>query len=854
MHAFGSRWFLPFLLLCVGPGCTDDDLPGEGETGEEVDIDVFPGLGASVEVRRDALGVAHLYGQSDLDVMHAAGYQMASDRLFQMDLVRRRALGRQAEVLGPDKVAQDELSRLMNFRDWGRANMEALREGDPETYQRVVAWVAGVNRRIDEVLAGEVALPTGFGPEALDYLPERWELSDHFAIARLYFFASSAQVEEELLATLLEDFAPEAWEGIELARPMFPAATMPPDELPEVVARPREASERPAGLRGTRPRPAEVDWAELGARARRLHGALGVAPKTGSNNWAIDGQHSANGRPLIAGDPHQPLDSPSVMYALHLNSTGGEGSIDAIGFSFVGVAGVALGHNAHLAWTATTNFADTSDSWLLEASGGEVRVGDEMVELVVREERIEVAGEAAQTYVVEDVPGYGVILPDSIVPIPIAKSGEKLLFNWVGFRPTLDESAFLGISSAEDLDAFEARVDALEISGFNFIGADETGISYRVGLEVPDRGDPSARRMPFTVSDGNDASSFWSGYLPPERVPASRGGARGWLTTANNDPWGFTFDGDVGNDPWYYGHFFAAGHRAYLLLDRLEALTAEGDLDLTDMEALQIDTYSATSDVLVPLIESAWESAQTDASLASYRDDEDVARLVELLSNEWDRQMAVGSPGALAYHLTMMFASDEALGDELGLFWETILEAEAPYVIKMPLLALDGQYPASATLVDDGVDATVLEGVRRAASWLEGRYGSVDPGGYSWGDMHGTLFDNPYGGSLEGGWFANGGGEDTINVSSSQFFDAGAVADRFDSTQGAVYRMVAGFDEDGTPRARVAFPMGNVGEPDSPFWDNNLDLWLEGSYVDLPFRRDEVEAATVESWSFDAPD
>lgn len=846
------RWFVHSLfIVSVGLACSDDD--GAGETGDGGgDVETFPGLSADVEIRRDGLGIPHIYGQTDLDVMYGAGYQMARDRLFQMDLVRRRALGRQAEVLGPDKVEQDELSRLMNFRAWGEANRQRLLAEDPDTHALVVAWLAGVNARIDEVRDGTVPRPYGFGPDELDYLPERWDIADHYAVARLFFFASSAQLEEELFATLLESFIPDAFSALQLAKPMFPTATMPPDERPEVSLRPRSGDSVRRG-QGGGVVPRGLDLAAATERMRRLHEAMLVAPKTGSNNWAVAGRHTDSGSPIICGDPHQPLDSPSVMYAQHLNSMDGDGTLDAIGFSFVGVAGVHLGHNRSFAWTATTNFADTSDTWLVESAADAVKIGDQMVPVVRREEVIEIRGAEAETYVVEDVPGYGVILPNDIVPIPIAGTGEKLLFNWTGFQTTTDESGFVRIAFAPDVETFEGSVDQLQISGFNFVGADADDIAYRVNLLVPDRGDPSARRMPWTTSDGNDPNTFWTDYLPPERLPRSRGGARGWLMTANNDPWGFTFDGDVQNDPWYYGHFFAAGHRAHRLEEELTRLTGEGKVTVEDMKTLQMDTHAATSDVLLPLLETAWTNAQNEPSLAGYRDDADVAALVQLLTVDWDRRMERESAGALAYHLFLMLASDEAVADEFSIFWSTLLEAEPPFIIKMPLLALDGQYPQGATLIQDGVDATVLEALSRTAEELKSRFGSVDPSGYTWAAVHGTYFDNPYGGELDGGWTPSRGGEDTVAVSSSQFLDGGSVADRFDASSGSIYRMVTSFDADGVPRAELQFPRGNVGEPDSPFFDNTLEAWAEGEYAPLPFRRAEVEAQTRESFTLEKP-
>jgi penicillin amidase len=139
----------------------------------------------------------------------------------------------------------------------------------------------------------------------------------------------------------------------------------------------------------------------------------------------------------------------------------------------------------------------------------------------------------------------------------------------------------------------------------------------------------------------------------------------------------------------------------------------------------------------------------------------------------------------------------------------------------------------------------MLETLSRVAGLLETRYGSVDPAGYAWGDVHGTDFRNPFGGDLYGGWWPSDGGEDTVNVSSSEFLDeTGAVADRFDSHDGAIFRVVTTFAEDGTPEAFCNFPPGNSADPSSPHFDDTREAWLGDEYTYLPFRRDEVEAVT----------
>lgn len=816
-----------------------DDTEG-GTEGE--DLETFPGLSAPVDIKVDDRGIPHIYGQTDLDVMYAAGYQMATDRLFQMDLMRRRAMGRQAEVLGPDFVAQDELSRLMDFPRWGAANADRLREEDPEIYRFVVAWMAGVNERIRQINAGEAPMPYGFGPGETNTAPEAWTIEEHSSIAKLLFFGSTNSLERELLATIVARLLPDTWDRIELARPMFNVATMPADELPA-------SSGAPLGPRFAfePPRPLDATAMEIEAAIATLRHALDHVPRTGSNNWAVDGRFTDTGRPYVAGDPHQPLDSPSVLYAQHLSSMDGGGTMDVIGFSFAGAAGVHMGHNRNLQWTATVNFADVMDVWEVEVvdDGAAIMAGGERVEIVERTETIEVAGESAQSYVVQDVPGYGVILPRDLVPIDLAAPDHALLFNWIGFAGTSEEKSFMRMATASNVDEYEAAVDQMENGAFNFISADADSISYRVRIDVPDRGDPSARQMPYIVVDGDDPGSFWSGdALSRDEVPSSRADGTGWVATANNDPWGFTFDGDVHNDPWYYGYFYAAGHRAQRIEQELTRLTGDGGVTREAMQTLQLDTHSPMADVLLPVLTEAWDAIGDDEALAEFADRPELLSLFEALTG-WDRQMRRESPEALIFHVWLHLLTEEVVGDELSILYGTVMAEASAYMIKLPGLAVTGVYPQAEAIMAEGRNWLVLRALERTAEHLAEVYGDVDPAGYSWQERHGTFFDSPFGERLEVGFVPTDGGEDTVNVSSSRFAsDAGSILPRFESTSGAVYRLVTTFAEDGTPQAWVNFPPGNSADPDSPHFSDTLEDWVEGVYTRLPFTPAEVDAVT----------
>ncbi|MBA3550568.1 MAG: penicillin acylase family protein, partial [Nannocystis sp.] len=228
-------------LLCSPLACNGGGGGGDGtETGDESgdtgeplgDPELFPGLRGEVEILIDDRGIPHIYAQNDRDLFYAAGYQMATDRLFQMDLMRRRAFGRGAEVLGEVKVDEDKISRLFNFKRWGALDAERFLKDSPADYALFSAWVAGVNTRIDEIKAGSQPLPYGFGLNEANFEPERWDNVDPFIIAKMISFGNSNTLEFEFLATFVKKNAPAAYASIQILRPGVPTFTMPAEDRP----------------------------------------------------------------------------------------------------------------------------------------------------------------------------------------------------------------------------------------------------------------------------------------------------------------------------------------------------------------------------------------------------------------------------------------------------------------------------------------------------------------------------------------------------------------------------------------------------------------------------------------------
>ena len=699
-----------------------------------------------IEILVDSAGTPHVYAQTDADAWYGAGYQTATDRMFQMEMLRRFAVGRLSEVLGEEGLIRDEQALIFDLPRWGRANLEETRRVDPERAGLIEAWRQGVNQRIEEVRSGEAPLPWAYGPDQLDFLPEVWEEEDPYIVLVGANFAIDRTLEFELALTLVETLYPSVVETTDLFRPAHATFAMPPEDLPGTLA--SLSDERSTEERGE-PSSARPDGNEheLKALASSLRDdLLDWRRPTGSNSWAVDGRHTASGRPLIAGDPHMGFDFYGAAYPLHVDSKSGRGTYATAGFAFPGTPGIALGQSDRAVWTATTAFGDNMDLWRVERAGDGFQLGDEIVPSELRSEAILVRSPGApvgeghvEVRDYEDVPGYGVILPQSFLPLPMG----DFLVGWTGFRAR-PARWFMELNRVSDLDAFEESVDRMEEMNYSLVAATAEGISYRVGVEVPDRPHFDGARGPWRALDGSDPTTLWTGdRLGRDKMPGGRAPERGWVATANNDPFGFTAQDTFDDDPWYFGSFFAPGFRAHRIHDELERLTAQGALEASDMQALQLDLHSTLADDLLPRLSAAWAGVESDTGLAPFSGAEGIAEVVGVLES-WDRQMARDSRGALVFQVFLHRLTEGVVGDDIPLVFDFAMRLKPVFLMKIVTLAIAGSY-GDTTVLDHSAEWLLLEAAQETAAWLEQEFGSFDGGGVAVGDVKVPDFDHGLG-------------------------------------------------------------------------------------------------------------
>ncbi|WP_375464694.1 penicillin acylase family protein [uncultured Methylobacterium sp.] len=767
----------------------------------------LPGLEAPAEIRVDRWGVPHIRAQSPDDAFRVQGFNAARDRLWQLDLWRKRGLGRLAADFGPGYLAQDRATRLFLYR--GDREAEWAAYGTPRTRAVVEAFVSGLNGFIALTVARPDLLPPEFA--AMGTRPEPWAPEDVVRIrshalvrnvpsevARARVLARADVATDALRKGLSPPHAPVIPEGVD-------ASTFP-DDLLDVLSLATAAVGFDPGRRHAT-RDAAWDWSRVDARGAVVRRASGPQPEPaseGSNNWAVAPARTATGRPILASDPHRVVALPSLRYVVHLTAPG----LDVIGAGEPALPGIAIGHNGRAAFSLTIAPIDQEDLFVLDTHPDD----PDLFRYADGWERIE---RVAESIPVRDGPDEAVVLGFTrhgpVICEDHARNkayAVRTVWSEPGTAAYLASLAYLDAATPE---AFGAALRHWSAPSVNQVYADVNGrIAWFVAGKAPVR--PNWDGLLPVPGDGRYA---WAGFHEADALPRQIDPLAGYVYSANemNLPDGYPAEarklGFEWLEPWR-----ARRIRTVLAHQPRHALA--------DSQALQGDAVS----------EPALRLAHLAATLAAPEDAE--ARAAIALLETFDGRLdADGAAAALVevfwvHHLRpALFAAlvpDAATrvllppGDVEGLLDR----------LESPRAPLDA--PARDALL-----TTTL-----AAAWRDcaGRLGP-DPATWAWGRLHHALLAHPlaplgFAGRDVGPLPKGGAGPCVMHAE----YDP----ETFRVTHGASFRMV--LDVGAWDESVFINAPGQSGRPDSPHYADLAPTWAARGYCPLLYSRDAVDAAT----------
>jgi penicillin amidase len=527
-----------FLLLafCAGVGvilasgllyarlrAANSRLPERGHVTESV-----PGCPGPVEIRLDSRGIGHVAADDDRAMWFAQGYLHARDRFFQMELSRRVASGRLAELVGPIALESDR-----KMRTW-RLTSTAMRQlVELEVHERraLEAYSAGVNAAIDRFgrwIAPEIWL---FGEN-----PEPWRPEDSLKIGGLFnirlSWAMGLEVERSVqLAKMGVDRALDLWGW----SPEEADRWLPPGQPIATPIRSEEAIVPPIHIMG-------------------------------SNAWAIAPERSATGRALLANDPHLGVEIPGVWYASHLRCPG----FAVAGLSIPGAPGVVIGHTDRVAWGITNAMVDDQDLFVLtmdEAGDRELIDGNWHPLRTVTEE-IKVRWQPEPVLVKIRISDRGPLVRDG--------AREVLALSWTGLTGPNPLRAILDMDRARSSEEVAAAWDGVLAPALDIVAADVDGRISRVIVGSAPRRGRGAGRLP---APGVDSQWAWRGFVPLADALEVSDPRSGFVAAANHDP--FT-EGDFPAAAAFPGEFDAPWRirRIRRAIEAREAWDVAGCLEL----------------------------------------------------------------------------------------------------------------------------------------------------------------------------------------------------------------------------------------------------------------------------------
>lgn len=769
------------------------------------------GLDQPVEILKDKWGISHIYAETEHDLFFAQGYSAARDRLFQFEIWRAQATGTTAALFGPRMIDRDHGTRLFKFRG---PMADEMNHYHPRGVDIITAFVHGVNAYIDEALSDPDSLPLPF--KLLGIQPQHW--TEEVVISRHQGLLGNIAQELNIgraVCTIGEDAVRE----LQYFHPHDPILTLDPlidcDSLVEndilhLYSAYRSSIRFEAGdIVDVAARNSTESFEQIAAVIAAEEASLQEhdLDDIGSNNWVVSGELTQDGWPMMINDPHRAQSVPSLRYWAHLVGPGW----NVIGGGEPEIPGISIGHNEYGAWGLTVFGTDGEDLMVYQtnpANPNQYRYQGRWEDMEIIEEVIEVKGSAPVTVELKYTRHGPVSFEDGEKNLAYA---VRPAWMEIGGAPYL---ASLRMDQAQTWEEFREATNYSNIPGENMIWADREGnIGWQaVGIA------PLRRNFSGLVPVPGDGRYEWDGYLEIIEKPNAYNPEVGYIETSNSN---YTAPD--------YPHLDAIAYTwtdPYRWARGSELLNSGRKFNMTDMIEFQHDYLSIPARSLTPFFEDL-------------RADDPQVETARQMLLDWDFRLDRDSVEAGIYIAfeRQLLDNIEALkvpdvaSDYLNVGMKTTIDM---------LLAPDGDFGSDPLA---GRDKFVLDTLAQAVANLREKLGpNIQNWIYGQADYKHALIRHPLGAAvneeirsrLEVGPVPRGGNGYTL----------GATGSGDNQTSGASFRIfVDTRDWDNTLGMNTP---GQVGDPDSPLYDNLFELWANDKVFPAFYSREKIESVLFE--------
>ncbi len=736
-----------------------------------------------VTVLRNQQGVPSVYAKNEADLYRAVGYVMAQDRLWQMDLLRRVTTGSLSEIFGKDFINTDLLMRSLRIPE---KSSEILRQSDSSVVAALEAFSCGVNQFISNNSGN---LPPEFS--ILGYTPDRWKPEHSVNLTGYMAWDLNMGWSTEVILHKLRQ---------ELDEEMF-HELIPDLSLQDSYIYPDFTLEGSGIL-------------SVAGRSARLQ-ELGVQIFSGSNNWAVSGEKSATGSPLLSNDMHLGLMAPGIWYQMHHVV---EDELNVTGVVLPGQPFVVAGHNENIAWGMTNVMLDDVDFYLETVNPEDPHQYRYMEEWRDMEVRSEVIKTGSKDSVIRELlfTHRGPVISDFK-----GVRDQAISMKWTGNLFSNEVRSVYLLNRAENWDQFRDALTTFNSVSQNVVYADTDG---NIGLQTA-AGIPLREGSGILIVPGEVDTYDWQGIVPFEELPFVYNPPEGFVLSANNR----TVPDDY---PYYISHWYDLPYR----YDRIrEMLTEKEVLSADDFRDMLTDNKSKLAEEMVPgLLDELSKVPQLSPS-----ENEAVSLL-----KDWDMVYCPSEAAPLIFEQFYIQFIETLLREQMGddLYREFI----ASKVLVRNIINRVWTKRESVWLQErfegggDPFTKAVHKSFSSAVGQLEEKLGG-DLSRWAWGELHTFTVEHPVGSvwiidlffNMNRGPFQPGGSFHTVCPYS---YDYG---NPFVVNHGASQRHIfsaADWDE-----SLVVIPTGTSGIPASRYYCDQTETYTKGGFYPSYFSRRQVE-------------
>ncbi|UII29806.1 penicillin acylase family protein [Fulvivirga ulvae] len=755
----------------------------------------FEGLEKTVRVHFDTYGTPHIYARNNLDAYRALGYVHAQDRLWQMELMRRIASGRLAEIFGKKLLETDKFFRTVGIHEYSKKNVAELRERKARILPLAEAYLEGVNEFLIE---GKT--PVEFTLLGIDKIP--FTLEDIYNITGYMSFSFANAQKTDPVVTEFAGMGTSYLKAFDLD--------------------PTVSSEKIKSYsRGS-------DYIAIAEHVNDVLNQMPLMPFIGSNSWVLSPEKSETGRVVLSNDPHIGFSQPAVWYEAHLSTP----DVNYFGYHIAGVPFAFLIHNDLVANGLTMFENDDMDFYrerVNKEKSSQYWVIDHWEDFEVRKEYISIKDSADVEIEVRST-RHGPVINDVVDGV---SKDEPIAMWWVYYQfPNHLLDAAHEMAIAKNINDMRAAGSKIHAPGLNLMYGDAKGnIAWWAVGKLPKR---PAHVNSKTILDGATGKDDPLGYYSFEANPQAENPSWGYVYSANNQ----SVMNIKGRTVLYPGYYLPDTRAARIV----EVLESERRMSRSELKALFMDSKYMGIQSLKELLVS--ELIQSDLS----ETEREALEQFSAWNGYHDKETlgaAIFYPWVInIYELAMKDNLKKNFGDRGDKLFTSFMST---YLMKrsIPVFISSVHSPwwddaFTEDEIEDRKDI-ITAAFKETINYLSGRFGAK-PDSWTWGQVHTLEHTHPLGAVkllrsvFNVGPYHLGGSEMVVNNLGFPYNEEKL----FNTSFGPSTRRIIDFSD--IDNSESILPTGQSGVPFSNHYNDQAQMYIEGKWRPLYLSEEKIKA------------